>query len=356
LAGVRSAAVDMFADTDLAACCSVRRVREYPRGIVAATREFAAGPWMYSGALENHPDVLEQLQRERPLLGNPAAIVRSVRDPWALGPALRERGLLYPQVRRIGEAAYRADGLRKPLRSAGGTGVRRQSAAERSADLEDTHYWQEHIRGRSFGAVFVGASQQARLLGVTRQLVGCRWAGAVEYQYSGSVGPLALEPSLRRELVHLGNGLANRFNLVGVFGVDCIVNAQGLWTIEVNPRYTASVEILERALSVPAITCHLAACREGLLPESAPPGEGVIWGKAIVYAPQRAFIAHTFTEHAKRLNAHRRWPLIADIPATGTEIECGRPITTVFAEGRSCKQVEATLRERARDVLRLVET
>jgi predicted ATP-grasp superfamily ATP-dependent carboligase len=355
-AGLRPAAIDLFADTDLAACGSTCRVSEYPRGLVTAARTFAASPWMYTGALENHPDVLEQLQQDRCLLGNPAAAVRPVRDPWTLASALREQGFLYPHVRRIGEPAPDADGLWKPLRSAGGTGVRRENVSERLEDLADTHYWQERISGGSLAAVFVGACQHARLLGATRQLVGRRWAGAVGYQYTGSVGPLALEPSLRQELDRLGNALASRFGLVGLFGVDGIVNSRGFWTIEVNPRYTASVEILERSFNAPAIAYHLAACHDGVLPEPLPAGTRVIWGKAIVYALHHVTIPAAFTDLAKHLNTTRRWPLVADIPAPGTEVESGRPITTVFAEGRSCEEVEAELCARAWEVQRLVQS
>ncbi len=45
----------------------------------------------------------------------------------------------------------------------------------------------------SVSAVFLAAGGSAVLLGVTRQLVGCRWAGATGFRYVGSIGPLAID-------------------------------------------------------------------------------------------------------------------------------------------------------------------
>ena len=47
--------------------------------------------------------------------------------------------------------------------------------------------------------------------------------------------------------------LADRFELSGLFGVDFILDGDQVWTLEVNPRYTASVEIVERATGIHAI-------------------------------------------------------------------------------------------------------
>ena len=56
--------------------------------------------------------------------------------------------------------------------------------------------------------------------------------------------------------MRLGNILAEQFELMGLFGVDFVLEGERVWSLEVNPRYTASVEIVERFTGVSAIAKH----------------------------------------------------------------------------------------------------
>ena len=102
------------------------------------------------------------------------------------------------------------------------------------------------------------------LVGVTRQLIGESWLGAHGFQYAGSIGPLPIHQATRETIARIGEVLTTRFELRGIFGVDFILDGERVWTLEVNPRYTASVEIVERATGLPAVAMHAAACAEGL--------------------------------------------------------------------------------------------
>ena len=117
--------------------------------------------------------------------------------------------------------------------------------------------------------------------------------------------------------------------------MDAILAADGVWPVEVNPRYTASVETLERATGLRAIALHVAACR-GLPVETPSPiatGDSPhCSGKAILFARDELTIAESFVQWAESRNRGRTWPEVADIPAAGTRIGPGEPIATVFAE------------------------
>ena len=111
-----------------------------------------------------------------------------------------------------------------------------------------------------------------------------------------------------------------------------------------NPRYTASIELLERAFGFSAIAAHVAACRGrvavGRLGGWLPSGRAAIsnrniFGKAIIYATRDIEVDASFSEFVRFANAGQRWPVIADIPRSGTNISCGDPIVTVFAEAAS---------------------
>jgi predicted ATP-grasp superfamily ATP-dependent carboligase len=120
-----------------------------------------------------------------------------------------------------------------------------------------------------------------------------------------------------------------------VNGVDLIVTdgPDGnlrVFLVEVNPRYTASMELVERAYGLNVFSLHLEAMA-GRLPVFSLAehvrSQGLYFGKGIVYARQTVTMPDTdgWTERGWR-----------DIPFPGEQIEAGHPICTVLVaeEGR----------------------
>src|SRR5436309_2435168 len=83
--------------------------------------------------------------------------------------------------------------------------------------------------------VFVAAQSRAVLLGVSRQLLGRDLGLAREFLYVGSLAPLAVTHHERAKLVMLGDSVASRFGLIGLFNVDFVRTHEQLWPVEVNP-------------------------------------------------------------------------------------------------------------------------
>src|SRR5262245_13211474 len=223
-AGLRPECADLFADADLRAPCPVWPVgaKGYPRSFldVPALRE--AGPWVYAGGLENRPDLIDEIARRRqPLWGNPADVLRRVRSPFAVRDALAGARLPCPAVWAGDAPPPDRRWLLKPWHGAGGSGIRHWNGS--GPLLRWPFYWQEFIEGESCAAVYVGDGQTARLLGVTRQLVGEPWLHAAPFHYCGSVGPLSLDASRRQAFAHVGSALGHSFGLKGLFGVDCVL-------------------------------------------------------------------------------------------------------------------------------------
>ncbi|HEX3726699.1 MAG TPA: hypothetical protein VHV08_10675, partial [Pirellulales bacterium] len=115
---------DLFADVDLCRTCPATRVVDYPRGLASVVAGDQAGGWMYTGGLENEPELIAQMASRRRLWGNGERVLRMVRQPWNVMRALRASGLLSPEVAQCHDKIP-CDGswLRKRLRSAGGTDV-----------------------------------------------------------------------------------------------------------------------------------------------------------------------------------------------------------------------------------------
>lgn len=282
-----------------------------------------AAPFLYTGALENHRGVLAALAARRELLGNPPEVCAAVRDPWQVASCLGRRGLRCPELRRPGEEPREGTWLVKPLRGAGGAGIAHLEGTQPPADT----FLQEFIEGEPRSAVFAGDGQRAVLMGVSRQLVGLHRFGAAPFAYCGSIGPLAVPAEEAAAWRAMGNALAEHFGLRGLFGVDAIVAGGEVVCIEVNPRYTASVEVHEVALGASAISWHVAACRGELpAPPDAPPGHLV--GKAYLFAKEEVRVPEGLPAAAAGVEGLLG---LADLPWPGSAIARGAPVLTVLA-------------------------
>src|SRR5262245_15365749 len=161
----------------------------------------------------------------------------------------------------------------------------------------------------------------------------------------------------------------------GLFGVDGVLCEGAFWPVEVNPRYTASVEVLERATGLRAFAWQAGdvspprsssprppvggALSTPLTPNPSPPTAGrggpeggltpparqCLVGKAVLYAQRDVVVPGTgWPGRSLRRpgsSYHRgvedsapatQEPDFADLPHPGDRIAAGRPILTLFAE------------------------
>jgi len=360
-AGFQPIAADLFADADLRRIATATRISPYPEGFVDWLRVVESPGWMYTGALENHPELVDQLAWIAPLWGNPGDILARVRSPWELSKALTSAGLLFPEISaKADDLPTNGRWLAKNYRGASGSGVR-EWKGDRS-NLEGV-FFQKQVGGTPCSAVFVAADGAARLLGVTRQLIGEPWLGAHGFQFAGSIGPWPISAAASDTIKRVGSVLVEQFDLLGLFGVDFMLNVDDVWTLEVNPRYTASVEIVERFSGVNAIAEHAAAFggpigseRSERAGASATPGGGEdistrsACGKGILFARRNVVVSEAFAVWSLAEAAREPWPMLADVSPAGSLIEAGRPILTLFAEAEDVEAVEQQLRVRASEV------
>jgi predicted ATP-grasp superfamily ATP-dependent carboligase len=356
-AGLRPCCADLFGDADLRARCPVRvlSARDYPDGFRHLTSHMPDGPWMYTGALENRPRLVHDLAARRPLWGNDASVLARVRSPLGLAALLEREGLPCPQVRLPETDTPPGRWLLKPVRGAGGSGIRLWNGR---LPRRRGFFLQQHVEGEPCAAIYSGAGRSATLLGATRQLVGASWLHAAPFHYCGSLGPLGLSPSCRGGLHRLGDVLTAGCRLRGLFGVDFVLRDGLPWPVEVNPRYTASVEVLECALGFPALAWHRRTfdpTGPEPPPSSARPSPPVL-GKAILFAraPLTFPAEGPWLPTLSQPTPPNEVPAFADIPPAGQRIEAGRPILTFFARGDSLTACERQLRETAADLDRLL--
>jgi predicted ATP-grasp superfamily ATP-dependent carboligase len=368
-AGLRPWCADLFADTDLRACCPALALpaADYPEGYVEVCARAPEGPWMYTGGLENRPALVEKLCRLRPLWGNGPDVLRRVRSPAPVAERLTRTGIACPEV-RLNTIAIPKRGrwLVKPRDGTGGRGI--AFVEDWAAVSRRRHvYFQEYIEGEPCSAVYLGWVRRlsdrsvvgASFLEATRQLIGVPWLHGAPFHYCGSIGPLPLPLPVWRKFHRIGTILAKTCGLRGLFGVDCILRDGVPWAVEVNPRYPASVEVLEEPGGPSAVALHRAALEGADVPLYWGSGEPQQYlhakarGKAILFARESlAFPEDPFwTARAYEFRPDQPGRLLfADIPPAGQRIERGRPILTFFAEGATVDKCQERLRATAADL------
>ena len=347
-------AADAFGDLDLRACATVLCPRDAAGGFdpLVAARAAARVPApfaAYTSNFENHPGAVAALARGRRLLGNPPVVLRRVRDPLGLMRSLRRLGFETPATRATPPRAALDRSRRwllKPRRSGGGHGTSAWTTGRR---VSRHHYLQERIVGLPGSVIFLADGRDAHVLGISRQLVGRPELGARGFRYCGSLmgpGLFPAEAALHRRAEALAAATARAFGLVGLNAMDFIARAGMPWPIEVNPRFSASMELLEQGGGLSLFALHADAC-SGRLPRRAAPPLSRVHGKAIVFARRDVTPP-----------AASRWlgdPGMADIPAPGEPIPRGRPICTVFAAGADARSCMRALLAKAGSVYRSLE-
>jgi uncharacterized protein len=344
--GFQPRCADYFADRDLAAVCSVDRIdhRHAAEQFVEFARSVAPTPWFYTGGLENHPDCVDQIAGRHELWGIDGPTLRAVRDPGRVADVLSRNGVPCPLVRSDAHGLPR-DGtwLRKPIASGGGRGIEPLIDDNDAGSL--VHYFQERIDGPSFSALFIGerARATASLIGVTRQLIG---VPGLPFGYVGSIGPLPTSKPLSSRLEALGNALASAFGLAGWFGVDFVLRDGIPWPIEINPRYTASVEIHERALGRSLLSAHRTACETGAhlgqTPARPEPPPRHVLAKWILHAPRR-LVAPEIVPEQNEPECRSAVDSIADVPWPGTCFQPGDPVMTLITAGKDLAECRSRM-------------
>ena len=308
-AGYEVISLDYFGDSDLLADAQVYSlVRDFlleptHHNLILGAKTFsgAVDKIVVGAGVENEPGLLEICGFDK-YWSNSASTIKKVRDPLFLSKFLQNQSLSFPKtlsphdkLPNIGEW------LVKDQRCSGGLGIREWDG-QRS--LQEYEVLQEKINGDLMSANFLSDGKSAILIGLTRQYAGVQELGVPPFYWCGNTAPY-MDKNLEKEISQVLNNLAQECEIVGVNGIDFILQDEIPYLLEINPRWTGSLELFERLYGLNMFRLHVNACR-GELPESLPslPDQTVI-GKGILYADRDITLGDTSTWRNR---------CIADIP------------------------------------------
>ena len=384
-AGFRVTALDAYADRDQHASVSALSTsRDFATGSTAsamarAAARLEAAVAVYLSPFENHPRAVARLAAGRTLWGNGPETLRRVRDPFELAGALRRNGFAVPRLANDsndpndsndsndpndsndsndpndvndpnvsnGSNDSNDSWLVKPFRSGGGNRIRPWSRTR----VPPTSYLQERIDGTAGSLVFAATEGRCVPLGLSRQLVGDANFGAQGYRYCGSVLASLDDRQFARGRVLFETAAAQakcvaaEFGLRGINGLDFVARDGVPYPVEVNPRWSASVEVAEYACKETFFHAHANACHDGVLPAF----DCRDWqfhtaavGKAIVYARRACTVGDT--------DSWLRDPALHDVPRSGESFRPGQPVCSVLATAADSQACYRALVDRAEKV------
>ena len=346
--GYSVVALDAFGDQDLKTMAEAYSLRRdfhtvySPDNLFKASRDLAFDAVAYTSNLENYPEVIARFSKSHRIFGNTHQTVSSVRRWPELFEKLRRAGFSVPETVFAGEplpSDSKNLWLKKPLLSGGGHGIRYcRPKAESPVGNEGTFktegcMLQQYIPGRPCSAAFVANGKNSVLLGIAEQWIGMTTLGARDFQYCGNLLPIPemCNPDRGKEILNeirrLTDFLSGEFGLCGVNGIDFVLCDGRVYLTEVNPRYSASMEIIEIAYGLPIFQMHVQSILNSRLPEFDLESEiscSRFYGKCYLYAEKDVTMPDTGLWIRKT---------IRDVPASGERMGKGAPICTILAEG-----------------------
>lgn len=344
-AGYEVISLDYFGDSDQPGTAEVYSlVRDFSaqlnlKNLAEAGRTLAgkADKIVVGAGLESEPGLLK-IGKPRSYWTNSAKTIDSVRDLRHLSGLLSQTVIKFPKTTLPDDQIpVLGSWLVKNSLHSGGLGVRDWDG---QTVLQTKEVLQEKIEGQLMSACFLANGTQAKLLGLSRQYEGVPELGAPPYVWCGNIAPY-VDPALENAITKVVQFLTKQTGLVGVNGIDFVVRDGEPYLLEINPRWTGSLELFECLFGLNMFQMHVEAC-QGKLPESLPSlSSHKQLGKGIFYTRHNRIVGNT-SGWKKRG--------IADIPHSGETIPAGAPVCTIFSEGRNAIDCWDNLQEKAEEI------
>jgi predicted ATP-grasp superfamily ATP-dependent carboligase len=347
--GYHVVALDAFGDQDLEAIAECHSLQREFRTLFGAEALYAASQGLnfdavaYTSNLENHPKVIQKFAQDHLVIGNSSKVIKRVRHWQTLFPILTRAGFHVPNTIFYGDNRYfdpTRSWLIKPVLSGGGHDI----AYWQRQELPGKDYMlQEYFPGVPCSASFVANGHRCVIIGMTEQLIGASEFDGHGFRYCGNLLPIreTRDASAGRiildQVQQLAAFLTQEYELIGVNSIDFILNNKMILLTEVNPRYSASMELIEQAYELPVFKLHVQAILNDKLPDfnlETRLKDRFSYGKAILYANQDAFSPDTRNWYERR---------IRDIPHPGERLYKGQPICTLLAEAETWEGCFASL-------------
>ena len=212
----------------------------------------------------------------------------------------------------------------KPLQGSGGYDINLLNEDKDIQINEGEFILQEYISGISLSSSVLSTKSDAKTITNTRLLTENDFGNKNSFIYIGNILPLTSKSimadvndisNINKTMNETSEDLIRKFNLVGSNGADYILNENGLYVIEINPRLQGTFECAELSLGINMLDAHIRACQGELI--KIPHVKNYSY-KKIIYSPVRM--------KYEKINLDN----IYDLPHIGSITEKSQPLLTII--------------------------
>ncbi len=324
-AGIEVVAVDHFCDRDLKACTigcvRFEELEEIPDLVKRCITEFSVDAVIATSGAED----LQNLKI--PLLGSDPIVAARFLDKAATQMFFEKHG--FPVPTQVSRGVFPA--MLKPCKGSGGWRNRLVTSDE------DIRRWEEEFDGEPYllqefapgipaSVCCVVADGKAKVIAANLQIL--RGTEEARFGFCGSLTPF-IHP-MTGSMCEMAEAIAAFSGCQGIIGIDFLVTDTGVYPIEINPRFVATLDTIERATGCNLVRIHIDAFA-GKLPDVIPEPK-VVSIRQILFSPE---------DLTMQKDLSGLIPAVADIPAISTRFETGDAVISVYGEGPD----EASARE-----------
>jgi hypothetical protein len=213
----------------------------------------------------------------------------------------------------------------KPLKGSGGYDI---NILDNNSSFQlndgENYILQEYVEGINLSSSILGSRDMKKSIMNSRLLTENDFEKNNSFLYIGNILPLTNESILTNvkdiekindEMIETSTDLAYKFDLIGSNGVDYILNENGLYVIEINPRIQGTFECIEKSLEINMLDAHIKACQNEII--EIPQAKYYSY-KKIIYSPCR--------NKYSKINLNN----IYDLPHIGSITEKREPLLTII--------------------------
>ncbi len=272
-------------------------------------------PVIFCSPVESYPEVVEKASKTRRVFNSPPSAMQKSRDFGFIRKFVGDV-ISAPEFDADADGKARPGWIIKRTKSAGGVGIREDDGV-----LGEGEYRQKFVEGASVGAMYFTSGSGTKFCGVAAHI-------NEGYKFAGCVYPAEAETGALGAVERFGQKFAEAVGLVGWWGADFILTEGPPYLLEVNPRFTAGMELMARAHGIDLCGTQSAAFSGDKCHFEMGPNLGY-YGRLVVYASEGT----VFKNPEKRFKAGMR-----DVPPDGARIAKGEPMLSIYAEGENYRE------------------
>jgi predicted ATP-grasp superfamily ATP-dependent carboligase len=354
-AGYMVTAIDAFADKQTVALADRTVIVDYDNNgfnaiaLLDAITTLDVSQYLgfvYGSGFDAQPELLQQITKLLPLIGNLPATVLAVKTATSFFSALAQLNITHPKVYEVLPVDYHTNVYLKKF--AGGCGGTHINLVNNQAALLPNHYYQQYVAGLSVSLLFVTDGENVVVIGFNEQWQ--RPAKDMPFRYGGAVGSFDLPKLLQEQLIDAAKKLTQKFGLIGLNSMDAVVQNGVAYVLEINPRLSATFDLYTN-LDFNLFNLHVEIClQHSTLPKSVEPLKQA-QAHAIVYAEQNTDVS-----------AEINWPdWTVDTPHHANQFQhvkilAGEPICTALAYADNSEDAKQLVQSRVKILLEMLKT